>query len=336
LGIHTDVLTIYYYFRHDVEYDEYLREIFMITDKLLRSFEGEVLQVNVVDPLSALLTAMNRYSVLPVYTMHFLVSRINLIPFIVLVAYDDNPLILSMSASNVRLQDIMADKLPGTACPTVLVFPESVDFADVIYNVSDKYYYSSSYILAGKDMKDIVKLGGITRLAMYTNTGRDYVSCRLEGNFGGDEVIMSPLPEQIVTPVKMPFINFVKQNSRYKPLLENVINGRNKTYDENAASLKSLFDDLKRKQCVQIGEANVFRDFIKLKPSSLEVFSIKEPYAEGVNTTSVCLHMLYAGTKNRQVVFYRYLDNIMDTIVGTDEEDYSDSESPVLEGDLDE
>mgnify|MGYP003299115020 CR=1 FL=1 len=119
----------------------------------IKIFEGVELEKIIIKQLTDALTTMNKYSVLPVYMMQFIIPKSNMIPKIVLTAYDNKSLITEASSLTSHLEDVIHEKTPKTITPAVIVYPEDLTFSDVVVG-KDDYYYSSSYLVIGKELKD--------------------------------------------------------------------------------------------------------------------------------------------------------------------------------------
>ena len=111
----------------------------------LKRFQGDELQKIILDPLDTLITNINKYTVIPIYVCNFIVSKFDMIPKMVLVAYDDKSLITEVIASDSMLESILMEKTPDVVSPTIMVYQNDVPRNSIMFNYDENYYYSTSY-----------------------------------------------------------------------------------------------------------------------------------------------------------------------------------------------
>jgi hypothetical protein len=290
----------------------------MVTSKLLLEYKNakddETLEFLIYRPLDALLLAAAKYNTLPIGIIQFLISRINFQPVIILTVYDDKAFMSNISKIDNKLNIAMCDgSISDSVSPTVIIFPTKFRTEDIIYSYADLYYYSSAYIVDLKGLKEGLKKKEIIRYAVYTDSAeRRDVGCNIESL---DDIGLVKLPESKKIPVKLPFRNITKYNKYYEDIVSAIMGN-----DATAVSkeeIEAIYESLKNEQNYNINGIYLFKDFMKQKPLSLTIYSslIKGE----VNIRTVCLRMDF-NTKLTHMVFYRYIDGVVDKIIGTMEE----------------
>ena len=86
--------------------------------------------------------------------------------------------------------------------------------------------------------------------------------------------------------------------------------------------LAKLLDDVKEEQAAFIPGTNdqLFKDFYKMRPTAMSVYHIRESIKEDLNIVDVALIMSYKSGNLTHVVFYRYIENVVQKIIGNYEE----------------
>lgn len=308
----------------------------MITNNLLREYEGAALEESVLTPLISALTVMNKFTVLPLYYVHFLISKISYVPKIIITSIDDRDTLISASNADTHMNDLIYDKTPKTVSPTAVVFPSDMYYGDLVYNVSEDYFYSSTYIVAGKELKDMLskKVVEIVGLKIYSDNLRKNVRVSIGWKFNTSEgykeapgLILYPLPETIKE-LKLPLINYTS----IKPQLNEIINAiASKTPDviyqsankEDLVKINEMVNETKEKQMYNIEgtDIKVFRDFVKQKPTNVKIWSCDNIDSENnVDVKDVALNMSFNNSKQDVILIYRYLNNIIDSLNPNEEE----------------
>jgi hypothetical protein len=267
----------------------------------------------ITDQLENLLLAMSKYATSPVCVMQFLISRINLRPSIVLMAFNDKNIISSLSKTNSFLNDAMMDSAADATSPTAIVFQNMIEEKDIIYNVGEGYYYSSAYLINIPSMRSLIKEKSVKKLALYTNNDRNNVSCNLEVS---RPIEMMKLPDIVSLPIKLPFRNIIKVNPHYEGIVKSIIEENMINLSES--EIEELFENTKQKQISEVKDIKILRDFLKQKPKKLCIYKSKEEVNDDIITT-VALSMGF-NNKFNHILFYRYIDGIVDKILGNIEE----------------
>jgi hypothetical protein len=278
--------------------------------KLLFEYKDDLLKTMIYKQLENLLLAVSKYNTLPVGIMQFLISRINLQPTIVLSVYDDKKLMASLCKTNTILNQSMSDSLPDVVNPSVIVFPTAIDSNDIIFSYSQRYYYSSTYVIDFKLMKEGLKKNIIERYTLYTTQERSQMMCNLELT---EDVGLIKLPEIQNIPMKLPFRNIIKSNPYYEGIIKSIMEEKSHIVPDK--NIESIFNIIKDKQSYSHEGIHLFKDFIKQKPNSLIIYNNINVNIE-TPVRSVCLKMTF-NTKLTHMVFYRYIDGIMNNIIGT-------------------
>lgn len=289
----------------------------MVTSKLLLEYkdlkDDEAMEFKIYRPLDALLLAASKYNTLPIGIAHFLISRINLQPIIILTIYDDKTFMSNISRVDNKLDASMNDDLPDSVYPTVVVFPSKFKMENVIYSYAELYYYSSSYIVDLHRVKDGLKKRLLKRYAIYTDSKeRRDITCNIEclENIG-----LIKLPDFKRLPIKLPFRNITKYNSFYENIITKIMS--NDALVIGKEEIEKIFNTLKEEQTYNIDGTFIFKDFMKQKPLSLAIYS---SLVKGeTNIRTVCLKMDF-NTKLTHMVFYRYIDGVVNKIIGSIEE----------------
>ena len=300
----------------------------MIVNNLLREFDGDALESSIVSPLIQSLTLMNKFSVLPIYFMQFLISKTTYIPYIVLTAYEDRDMVLSASNAISHMNSIIFDdnKCMKTITPAALVYPQEINMRDVVYNTSEDYWYSSSYVISGKELKNALQKKQIefTNVQIYSDIQKRTTRVSIgwkssvkdpsEAEILELGVILAPISDSVEA-IRLPMINICKKTPSFIDIINEMIKSNPVEFKsenkEDANVLSSLTTDVKNNQMVNIDrtDAKVFKDFIKQKPENMSVWTQID---DKTDIRSVSINM---GFKNRNVLLmYRYIDNLVETL----------------------
>lgn len=294
----------------------------------LRNFDGDALQESILKPLDTLITSISKYSVLPVYVLSFMISKINYIPKLVLSAYDDVALMTETSASNAELEHKLIFKTPDSIYPTVVVYPNDLSRDSILYSHSENYIYSSTFLIHGKDIKESIKNHLIDKVVLRSNTARTIFDIDIIGAFSEDGLV-SKIPNNADV-VRLPLINYAKKHPTYNKILTEIASGNGTIIADSC--LAELFAKVKGTQSCGIPGSDiiVFKDFIKQKPTGMIVYSVSEEVERTINDSketisikNVALEMSFKNSKCTHVLFYRYMDKILDKIIGS----YDESEN---------
>lgn len=308
----------------------------MITNNLLREYEGAALEESVLTPLISALTVMNKFTVLPLYYVHFLVSKISYVPKIVITSIDDRDTLISASNADTHMNDLIYDKTPKTVSPTAIVFPSDMHYSDLIYNVSEDYYYSSTYIVAGKELKDMLakKTVEIMGLKIYSDNLRKNVRVSIGWKFNTSEgykeapgLILYPLPETIKE-LKLPLINYTSIKPQLNDIIKVIASEMPKvnyqgTNKEDLIKINEIVNETKENQMFNIPDTDIklFKDFIKQKPANMKIWSCDNYDNESkVDVKDIALNMSFGNSKQDVILIYRYLNNIIDSLNPNEEE----------------
>lgn len=305
----------------------------MIEGNLLRELEGDALEETITAPLIQALTLMNKYSVLPVYFMQFIISKSTYMPHIILTAYDDRDMVLSASKSVSHLNSVIYDKTPKTITPAAVVFPQDVSLRDVMYNTAEEYWYSSSYVISGKELKEALSKKTIefTSVKIYSDIQKRNarVSIGWKANAAKQEecntlelsVILSPISESNDV-IKLPFSNICKKIPTYKNIVTTIMNNVPTSFKssdaDDATVINQMTSNVKENQMISIerSEAKIFKDFIKQKPENISIWTT----IDDDNIRDVALNMNFKNNKNNIILMYRYIDNVIDSLSVNEEE----------------
>ena len=295
----------------------------------LKRFQGDELQKIILDPLDTLITNINKYTVIPIYVCNFIVSKFDMIPKMVLVAYDDKSLITEVIASDSMLESILMEKTPDVVSPTIMVYQNDVPRNSIMFNYDENYYYSTSYLIYGKDIKTLIKENLITDVIIYGDPLKTNISIDIKGNFDQQGLFIK-VPDS-ASVLKLPLHNYVRRHETYNDIFSKVANQEGVLISDQTY-LGDLFSEVKAEQSCVIKNTNgiqLFKDFMKQKPTALIVYSNKgnSSFAKlglkvepNLNIVDVALEMSYIGNKVTHMVFYRYIENIVDKIVGNYDE----------------
>ena len=307
----------------------------------IKVFEGQELDKLIIKPLIEALTAMNKYSVLPVYMMQFVIPKLDMIPKVVLTAYDNKSLITEASSLTSHLEDVIHEKTPKTITPAVIVYPESLSFSDVVIG-KDDYFYSSSYLIVGKELKDGLKNNkvSINKIELKSDSGRMHVETIIDWSLipynkssedSGEketyypEECISKIPFSI-NPLHLPFKNYLKISKSLSSIINTIANistDPNMVIIDDSKDIASIFDDIKENQMIDIPMTNgikIFKDFVKVKPTKFLFIYKRDEFNDISSIANVFCEMYFKSNHCNVGIFYRYLDNIFDCLSGKYEE----------------
>lgn len=292
----------------------------------IREIEGDALEETVLKPLNNALTLINKYSVLPIYFMQFIIDKITLLPYIVFTAYDDRDMILSVANPVNHMCDVIYDKTPATITPSVIAYPSNIDINEIIYSTSERYYYSSSYLVSGKELKTALSKEKIkieklivtqdkrfktakTVIAWKVNADTEDEAIELENN-----IMLYPIPDGLKV-VKLPLINICSKIKSLKPIIESVINTEPAVWLGKDLDLSNMVTDIKDEiMCTfKNSDIKIFKDFLKQKPDTLYLWK-SESMEDNQRIISVAANNVFNKTKYNSLILYRYIDNIYDTL----------------------
>lgn len=300
----------------------------MVEGNLLRDFEGDALEACVTTPLIQALTLMNKFSVLPVYFMQFLISKSTLMPHIILTAYEDRDMVISASKSVSHMNSVIYDKCPKTITPAAVVYPQEVSLRDVIYNISDDYWYSSSYVICGKELKDALSKKNIelTNLRIYTDPQKrrtrtsigwkSSVKKQDDATIVELNVILAPISEAVDT-IRLPLSNICNKIPSFKPIITTIAQSVPTSFKsedpDDATVINQITSSVKENQMIPVEktEAKIFKDFIKQKPEGMLIWTCIDDESD---IRDVALNMRFKNNKNNVILMYRYIDNVVDSL----------------------
>jgi len=300
----------------------------MVEGNLLREFEGNALEESIVAPLIQALTLMNKFSVLPVYFMQFIISKSTYMPHVILTAYDDRDMVISASKSVSHLNSVIYDKCPKTITPAAIVYPQNVSLRDVLYNVSEDYWYSSSYVICGKELKDALNKKNIefTKLRIYTDIQKRHARVSIgwkacakkpeEATITELNVILAPISEAVDS-IRLPLSNICKKIPSYGSIINTVAQNAPTSFKsedpDDATVINQITTNVKENQMIHVEktEAKIFKDFVKQKPEGIMIWTCID---DTTDIRDVALHMNFKNNKNNVILFYRYIDNVVDSL----------------------
>lgn len=294
---------------------------------ILKTFEDDELEKQILKPLDSLITNVTKYTILPICVCNVLISKINCVPKMVLAAYDDKALMTEVSASDFELETVLMDKSPDeVVSPTVIVYSNDIPRSSVLFDHDEMYHYGSSYLIYAKGLKDAIKNKSITKAIVYKSGNK----CGLKFESGTDLYgIMSPLTDS-ASIIRLPISNYSKKHPAYSTLFSKIANQQGEIISDQEY-LANLFAQVKDMQsCSILATDNItlFKDFMKQKPTALVVYSNREKDASSLGVklgndlgiVDVALEMSFSGAKVTHFVFYRYIENIVSKIVGNYDE----------------
>lgn len=295
--------------------------------EIIKTFEDEDLEKSILKPLDSLITNVTKYTILPICVCNVLISKINCVPKMVLAAYDDKALMTEVSASDFNLETILMDKSPGeVVSPTVVVYPNDIPRSSILFDHDEMYHYGSSFLIYAKGLKDIIKEKLITK-AEVCKSGNTY-SIKFTSSVDLNAVMLGLTDSANV--IRLPISNYAVKHPSYSTLFSKIANQQGEIVSD-PDYLCGLFNNVKEEQsCKIVGTNNItlFKDFMKQKPTALVVYSNRDKDAssmgiklsDNLGIVDVALEMSYSGAKVTHFVFYRYIENMVDKIVGNYDE----------------
>lgn len=298
---------------------------------VIKTFEGDELKKIIINPLIDELTAMNKYTVLPVYALQFVINKLDMKPRPILTAYDNKALITEASSLIPHLEDVIHEKTPKNITPTVIVYPEDIGYSDVIIG-KDDYHYSSAYLIAGKELKDNLKNGlvNISKVEVVSDMGQFNIMTKIHWNLVDetkDDIIVPT--EQCIEPMpftiklfKLPFSNYAESIKSLRTIVTEIANVKteqNSLIISDDSILADIANNVKEDQMIDIPgteSIKIFKDFVKVKPTKAFTVFKRECYTDDTAVTSVFFEMYFKSSHLNVGIFYRYLDNIFDTLSG--------------------
>lgn len=309
----------------------------------IRTINGDILEGNILKQMDAGLNVLLKYSVIPVVMMQFMIERETMDIKVVFTAYDNRSIITEMSSIVPHLESVIYDKLPKSILPAVISYPEGLNYTDVLFNHIDKYWYSSTYIISAKEFKDALKNGKIkiNSIDILSNSNRTDLKTILNyeivpfykkesepDGFGDGRVLVIPelmiskMPDTIKE-IRLPFSNYVGISKSYKYIL-NAITERANLKDyiiiEDSEIISEMTEKAKEEQMINIpglDNVKIFKDFAKIKGSNIEVISKAETTLDGKISIRDVFYKSFMKNSHYNIgIFYRYIDNIYDTVIG--------------------
>ena len=284
-------------------------------NQLLFNYTGSELDLLILKPLSELLTGIKKYNTQSVVILHFLINKVNYQPKMVLIAYNSKPFMTQLCSKTASLEKNLLENADDSMTPSVIVMDTSLQFKEILLSNYEGYYYSTSYLVAIDELKKALKEPEcISEAAFYTDKTRSRIGCILKGTFATSEdpnnILLSPISDFVIA-AKLPFCNYAKLIKGYRPILETVT-----TTDGCDVDLKqsqSLFQSVKDEQMVPFDTSNilVFKDFLKQNPTSLKYF-----YCKNDSIVDVCMRTEYDKSKLQHIIFYRYIEGVLDSMKG--------------------
>jgi hypothetical protein len=282
----------------------------MNTPLLLLEYTSDLLNTIICKKLDDLLLAALKYNTLPVGILQFLISKINLQPIMVLTVYDNKEFITSICKNDIALDNAMTGFLPDAVTPTIIIYPTKFLFEDIIYNYADLYYYSSLFSIDIKRVREGIKDGNIIKYSLYTDSeARKRMSCEIDCT---QNIGLVKLPDIENLCIKLPFRNIMRVHPLYEGILASIM--ENNYFIIEPQEIDNVFTNLKENKAYTFNHIQLFKDFIKQKPLSLMAYT--SVTKSDVPIRSVCLKMEF-NFKLTHVIFYRYIDGIVNKIIGS-------------------
>lgn len=294
---------------------------------IIKTFEGDSLKP-IIDSLITELTTINKYSILPVYVLQIVINKLDMVPKIILSAYDNKALITEASSLTPHLEDVIHEKTPKNITPIVIVYPNTITYKDVILGNNDQYYYSSVYLIIGKELKDGIKTGkiNISKIELISDMGKLNVLTKIYWEISSDyEECVSPIPFTIKS-FKLPFSNYAISAKSLRSIINEISSTPDVNIIDDQEILTSMFDSVKEDQMLDMPgteSVKIFKDFIKVKPTNIFTIFNREKYVkdalsntDSISIVNVFFRMFFKSNKLNVGIFYRYFDNIFDTLNG--------------------
>jgi len=279
----------------------------------LVTFKDKAYEQLVKTRLMAMTTSILRYNIPDVYSLQFMVSRINLQPTPILLSIDSNKSLISGSVLSDNFKSVVSNSINELVTPTVLIFPTTIDKRYVLFG-GIPFTFAPFYLIIAKPFKDRIKEDDISSVIVYSNNKRDRYVVRLGKDddaledAGDDYVLMN---SNIAYPLKLPFVNFVHTiNSNYISILSQLSFIPTESFDKKQC--KIVFDSFKQDSVYRtpVNGIHVYKDFMKLSPTNMDVYNtieMNETDGGQYAIMNVALHLLYENQKLQHLVFYRYI-----------------------------
>ncbi len=302
----------------------------------IKTFENDELKNLIINPLIDSLTAINKYSVLPVYVLQFIIRKSDMIPRPILTAYDNKALITEASSLTSHLEDVIHEKTPKNITPAMIVYPEDISYNDVILGNNDLYHYSSAYLIIGKELKDNLKNNkiDISKIELVSDIARHNIATKIYWKMIDCEFVNESTGLKTVTPTeqcietipfaiktfKLPFLNYTETAKSLRTIVSSVanVNENNSLRIDDNTVLSMIADGVKENQMIDIPgtkSIKIFKDFVKVKPN--KIFTVfDQNQFDGISITNVFFEMYFKSSHLNVGIFYRYLDDIFDTLSG--------------------
>lgn len=295
----------------------------MILTETMRTMVDSELET-FIHTLTDELVAIDKYATLPIIVIHILVSKATFMPYPVLVAYDDKAIMDSLSSLDSYLESMMLDKTPTSVYPTVIIVPPEISLDEVIYNFSDRFYYSNRYIAYGKDLKSMIKNESfIKKIIIKSNKNRNKISLfGLANTESFNNNFILEIDQLVLPELKLPFCSYSRKKESYVSIINKIIVGDKKIFiDGKDIDMKEFFEKVKDKQMVSLNISDTdkvlfFKDFIKTKPQSIEIYHTDDKIDETVDITTVAILLNFKTSKYTHIIFYKYLTNILESVKG--------------------
>jgi hypothetical protein len=208
----------------------------------------------------------------------------------------------------------MVDSSTDVAIPTVIVYPTAFKLDDIIYNYAELYHYSSIYSVDLKRVREGKKEGAISKYVLYTDSdARKKMECEIECT---KDIGLVKLPSTANFPARLPVRNISKAYPNYNYIINAFVHNIKSSCSEE--EINAIFTSVKKNQTYDYNGIKLFKDFIKQKPLSLDVYCNFENDPEHC-IMDVCLKMDF-NTKLTHLVFYRYVKGVVENIIGSIEE----------------
>ena len=297
--------------------------------ELIKTLVDDELNKEIIEPLIKELTLINKYTIIPIYFLQFLVVKSTKAIKIVLSANDNREYLIETANTENHFKAVIYEKMPKSVTPITLVYPSGVSLLDTVYNKCEEYDYSSVYMISGKELKDALskKLITITKADIYLRkNGSLNVILQWKYDSSLQDILISPVPS-LASTTRLPLVNFAKTSKSLVPIIESIV----KTYTfplisydsiinkDDGNKISSLVDKVKLDQMLSISKASenfkIFKDFIKQKPNKIRVWS-SDDFENDTHIKTVALDMYFKNADSSSLLIYRYVDDVVDSIIG--------------------
>lgn len=274
----------------------------------------------IVKTLIKALTLMNKYTVIPVYYIQCIVSKLTKDVYFVLIAYDDKEYIIESANLLPHLKDVVYEKMPKTITPIAIVYPKNIKYRDLIYNTSDEYYYSDLYICYGKDFKNALSKDDtlIQDCIIYRNTRTNEIRTIIKCS----DILSDMFAKTISSKnLSLPLIKYAKSTANSLVPIINEIVSKNPVEMKDDVMISSMMDFVKDNQM----DGNftrpiyLFKDFMKQKPTSLQYWfkEVTSNYmGNDVKFMTVALDQYFKSSDHSSFIVYRYINDVITSLKG--------------------